>query len=99
ARVLDKADVSDWLNVEVVEEVEVEQVQVGPGRPGPATQYTTVKRSFYTIRVEENEEALARAARCDGIFPLLSNDKSLSLKDALEKYKYQPYADRKSTPL
>ena len=38
---------------------------------------------------------MARAARCDGIFPLLSNDKSLSLKDALEKYKYQPYAEKR----
>jgi transposase len=95
ARVLAKAKVRDWLQVAVVERVQVEQVQVGPGRPGPATQYTTETRKSYTIRVEENKEALTRAARCDGIFPLLSNDKSLNLKDALEKYKYQPYAEKR----
>jgi transposase len=94
-RVLTKAKVRDWLRVEVVEQVQVEQVQVGPGRPGPATQYTTVTRSIYTVRVEENTEALQRAARCDGIFPLLSNDTTLSLMGALEKYKYQPYLEKR----
>ena len=38
-----------------------------------------------------------RAARCDGIFPLLSNDKSLGLKDALEKYTYQAPTRRNGT--
>jgi transposase len=94
-RVLDKAKVRDWLRVEIAEQVQVEQVQVGPGRPGPDTQYTTVTRNIYTIRVEENTEALERAARCDGIFPLLSNDKTLSLMSALEKYKYQPYLEKR----
>jgi transposase len=94
-RVLAEAKVHDWLKVEIDEQVQVEQVQVGPGRPGPDTQYTTVTHKTYKIRVEENKEALARAARCDGIFPLLSNDKSLDLKSALEKYKYQPYAEKR----
>jgi transposase len=94
-RVLAKAKVRDWLKVEIDEQVQVETVQVGPGRPGPDTQYTSVLRKSYKIRAEENKEALQLVARCDGIFPLLSNDKSLSLKDALEKYKYQPYAEKR----
>jgi transposase len=95
ARVLAEAKVRDWLRVEIDEQTQVEQVQIGPGRPGPDTQYRTVTHKSYTIRVEENQEALARAARCDGIFPLLSNDKSLDLKSALEKYKYQPYVEKR----
>lgn len=94
-RVLAKAKVHDWLRVEIDEQVRVEQVQVGPGRPGPDTQYKTVVHKSYKITVEENKEALQRAERCDGIFPLMSNDKSLSLKDALQKYKYQPYAEKR----
>jgi transposase len=94
-QVLAKAKVRDWLRVEVAEQVQVEAVQVGAGRPGPDTQYTSVTRKSYTIRVEENKEAVERAARSDGIFPLMSNDKSLSLKEALEKYKYQPYAEKR----
>ena len=95
ARVLAKAKVGDWLKVRIEEQVQEEKVQEGPGRPGPDTHYTTVLHKSYTIRVEENAAALARAQRCDGTFPLLTNDKSLSLKQALKKYKYQPYAEKR----
>jgi transposase len=94
-RVLAKSKARNWLRVKIDEQVQFGTVQDGPGRPGPDTQYTTVMRYSYKIRVEENKEALLRAARCDGIFPLMSNDKSLSVKDALEKYKYQPYAEKR----
>jgi transposase len=94
-RVLDKAKVRDWLKVEIVEHVQVKRKQAGPGRPGPDTPYTTVTSKSYTIRAEENKEALALAERCDGIFPLMTNDKSLSLKQALKKYKYQPFAEKR----
>jgi transposase len=94
-RVLAKAKVRDWLKVEIDEQVQEEKVQVGPGRPGPDTQYTTAIQKSYTIRVEENKEALELAERCDGIFPLMTNDKGLSLKQALKKYKYQPYAEKR----
>jgi transposase len=94
-RVLAKSKARKWLRVEIDEQVQVETVQAGPGRPGPYTRYTTVTSYSYKIRVVENKEALTRTARSDGIFPLLSNDKSLDLKDALEKYKYQPYAEKR----
>jgi transposase len=99
ARVLAKAKVGAWLKVEIVEHVHVKTVQVGAGRPGPDTQYTTVTSNSYTIRVEENKEALDQAERCDGIFPLMTNDKSLSLKQALKKYKYQPFAEKRHQQL
>jgi transposase len=98
-RVLAKAQVQDWLTVVVEEIVRVEHVQVGRGRPGPNTLYKQVQRKSYKIGVENNEEALRRAARCDGLFALMSNDSSLSLKDALEKYKYQPYAEKRHEQL
>jgi transposase len=95
ARVLAKAKVGNLLRVEIDEQVQVERVQVGPGRPGPDTEYKTITHKSYHIRVEENKEALKLAARGDGIFPLLTNDKSLDVKSALEKYKYQPYAEKR----
>jgi transposase len=74
-------------------------VQVGPGRPGPETLYRQVEVKYYTIRVTTNEAALQRAARCDGLFALISNDASLSLRTALQKYKYQPYAGKRHQQL
>src|SRR5207302_1988473 len=91
--------VQEWLRVCIEEEVQIEHVQVGPGRPGPATLYKQIQRRTYKIRVEDNEEALRQAERCDGLFPLMSNDKTLSLAEALKKYKYQPYAEKRHEQL
>ncbi len=98
-RVLKGAKVRGWLKVTVEEVVQVEHVQVGPGRPGPGTLYKQVQVKTYKIRAENNEEALRRAARCDGLFPLITNDKDLSLKEALAKYKYQPYSEKRHQQL
>jgi transposase len=98
-RVLEKANVQDWLHVVIEEVVQIEHVQVGRGRPGPDTLYKQVQIMSYKIRVENNEEALQRAARCDGLFALMSNDKSPSLQEALQKYKYQPYAEKRHQQL
>jgi transposase len=98
-RVLEKAKVHDWLEVVIEEVVRTEHVQVGRGRPGPDTLYKQVQKKSYKIRVNDNEEALKRAARCDGLFALMTNDKSLSLKETLQKYKYQPYAEKRHEQL
>jgi len=79
--------------------VQIEQVQVGPGRPGPNSQYEQVQTKSYKIQVEVNTEAVRQAEQCDGLFPLMTNDKSLSLAEALQKYKYQPYAEKRHEQL
>jgi transposase len=98
-RVLEPYSVQDWLDVTFEEVLRTEHVQVGPGRPGPETLYRQVEVKYYTIRVATNEAALQRAARCDGLFALMSNDTSLSLQTALQKYKYQPYAEKRHQQL
>jgi transposase len=98
-RALNQAGAQDWLRVHIEEEVRSEHVQVGPGRPGPNTLYKQVQTRTYKVRVEDNEEALRQAERCDGLFPLMTNDKALSLAEALAKYKYQPYAEKRHEQL
>lgn len=98
-RVLEQLPVQDWLDVTIEEVLRTEHVQAGPGRPGPDTLYRQVEVKYYTIRVANNEAALQRAARCDGLFALMSNDTSLSLQTALQKYKYQPYAEKRHQQL
>jgi transposase len=98
-RVLQDHQVERWLRLQVDEEVEEEYRQVGPGRPGPNTAYKRVARKRYRIRFEEDGEALAREARCDGLFPLLTNDETLTLKEALSKYKYQPFVEKRHEQL
>jgi transposase len=98
-RILADEQVGRLLRVIVDREVEEGYRQVGPGRPGPNTEYRRVETGRYRIRFEEDAEALAREARCDGLFPLLSNDEALSLGEALGKYKYQPFVEKRHEQL
>jgi transposase len=98
-RVLEQEQVERWLRLHVDEEVEQDYRPAGPGRPGPNTVYRRVERRRYRVRVEEDGEALAREARCDGLFPLMTNDENLSLAEALGKYKYQPFVEKRHEQL
>lgn len=98
-RVLHESGVQEFLCVSIAEEVQTEQVQVGPGRPGPSTQYQQVQTKTYKIRIADNTVALLQAEKCDGLFPLMTNDKQLSVAEALAKYKYQPYAEKRHEQL
>ena len=44
-------------------------------------------------------EALKKEALADGLFPLMSNDESLSVGLALRKYKYQPFVEKRHEQL
>jgi transposase len=98
-RVLEQEVVSDLLRVEVEQEVEESYQQVGPGRPGPRTTYQRIETTRYYVRFVEDAEAVKRAALCDGLFPLMSNDETLSLAEALGKYKYQPFVEKRHEQL
>jgi transposase len=98
-RVLEQEQVERWLRLHIDEEVEAEYRPARAGRPGPNTAYRRVEKRSYRPRVEEDGEALARAGRCDGLFPLLTNDAGLSLEEALGKYKYQPFVEKRHEQL
>lgn len=98
-RILDEEQVQDWLRIEVDEEVQERFAQARAGRPGPNTTYRRVEDKQYRIRLEEDGQALKREALCDGLFPLMTNDKSLSLAEALGKYKYQPFVEKRHEQL
>jgi hypothetical protein len=98
-RIVREHEVEDLLGVEIDCSVEEHFEQVGPGRPGPDTEYRRVETPRWRIRFEERAEALSHAARCDGLFPLMTNDESLSVADALRKYKYQPFVEKRHEQL
>jgi transposase len=98
-RVVSEEQVQRWLHIVVEEEVAEDYRQIGPGRPGPDTEYRRVESRHYRVRLEEDTEALRREGRCDGLFPLLTNDETLRLGEALGKYKYQPFVEKRHEQL
>jgi transposase len=98
-RILDQEQVQGLLRIEVECELECHYEQLSRGRPGPNTQYRQVETPRFRVRFEEDTAALVRQARCDGLFPLMTNDKSLSVAEALRKYKYQPFVEKRHEQL
>jgi transposase len=97
--ILTEERVQGLLRIEVEHEVREEYRQAGPGRPGPNTEYRRVEVHRYRVRLRQDAEAVARETRCDGLFPLMTNDKTLSVAEALGKYKYQPYVEKRHEQL
>lgn len=97
--VLQREGAERWLRVRVAADVEEEFHQVGPGRPGSDTEYRRVETWTYRVHFDEDGAAVAADALADGLFPLVTNDAALSLEEALAKYKYQPFLEKRHEQL
>jgi transposase len=93
--VLQEHQVSDWVQLQTKKTTQVRQEQIGPGRPGPNTRYEHREETFYELSFTEDQAAIVADEKCDGLFCLISNDKNLSLAEALAKYKYQPFLEKR----
>jgi transposase len=65
-------------------------VQASRGRPGKNTKYRTKVNTLLTLTWTQKKSVLQQEAQTDGIFPLLCTDHSLTAKEVLKAYKYQP---------
>jgi transposase len=98
-RIVQDEQVQRYLRVMTSKQVREEFRQARAGRPGPRTEFRRVEIWTYQPVFEEDAEAIRREALCDGLFPLMSNDESLSLAEALGKYKYQPFVEKRHEQL
>lgn len=92
---LEQHGVSELYHTEILPIQERSQQQLGKGRPGKNTQYKVTIRTIYSVAWSRNKQRLAQERRIDGIFPILCTDKSLSAKQALQAYKYQPRLEKR----
>jgi transposase len=60
------------------------------GRPGPDTRYVKREDTRFDLTWRLAHDRLAEEARCDGIFPLITNVVTLSERELLLAYKQQP---------
>lgn len=87
-----------WLRFEVTT-VEKETFRKdGPGRPGKNTRWRRSVKTRYALKWELNQENVDYDARCDGVFPLITNcpPEELSDRQLLDTYKSkQPLIEKR----
>jgi transposase len=95
AQILDHYSVSRYLKVSRVVREEHTFKQARRGRPGPETAYRKITRRRYDIEWTMDEQAVAYDKRSDGMYPLLTNDRSLSPAQVLTAHKGQPRIEKR----
>lgn len=94
-QILHNSQASDFYHIAIQPVQERCTRQVGRGRPGKHTRYHTTVRTIYALSWTRNQPALAREKNIDGIFPILCTDATMSAKEALVAYKYQPRLEKR----
>jgi transposase len=88
-------EVTEWISVQIEEQVTEKYRQERRGRPGEKTRYIREEKLRFTLRHRIELERLDEEARCDGIFPLVSNDRAMTERELLLAYKQQPAIERR----
>jgi transposase len=98
-KILADKQVERFLHAEVTLLEEQSFTQASRGRPGPHTAYIRHSHQRPVLHWHSDAQALLEEARTDGVFPLITNDETLTLKDALEAYKHQPSLEKRHQQL
>ena len=90
-----ECEVAGWVTVEVKETTRETYRQERRGRPSEKTRYKKQERTRFEIVHRVALERLDAEARCDGVFPLVSNDLTMTERELLLTYKHQPAIERR----
>jgi transposase len=94
---LELNNVTSLLEYEILTVNYSQKKQIGPGRPGVSTKHHITNESNFAIRWYRNKKSIQQESRIDGIFPLLCTDETLSAKEVLKAYKFQPRLEKRFT--
>jgi transposase len=97
--ILKKYEVETLLLVDVLEEQEPTFRQTSKGRPGKNTKYVKRVKKRFNISWSVDSVRLTEAESLDGIFPLISNVKSMTAEEVLRAYKRQPIIEKRFSQL
>ena len=86
---------NSWIVPDVVETIEITHKQEKRSRTGPNTRYMAIERTRFQVNWEIDNINVKADACSDGMFPLITNCDDISLKEILEKYKYQPKLEKR----
>jgi transposase len=93
--ILQDCEVGDWVTVEISARTTERFRQERRGRPGEKTRYVRQETVRFELVHRVDLDRLGAEAHCDGIFPLITNDRKMSELDLLLAYKRQPAIERR----
>ena len=93
--ILKRYKVSRYIKLGIVADEHPFFRQDGPGRPSVSTRY--VKKTLHRWRVQWviDQDAVEYDRKSDGMYPLLTNDRTLSDKQVLDAHKRQPTIEKR----
>lgn len=97
--ILQEHKVAAWITVEVTEQTTEKFRQEKRGRPGKETRYVKEEDSRFDLAHRVDLERMTEDAQCDGIFPLITNERLLPELSLLLAYKQQPAIERRFEPM
>jgi transposase len=95
AAILEHYHVGRYVKVQRTVREEHAFKQTRRGRPGPDTAYRKITRRRYDIDWTLDQAAVDYDKKSDGMYPLLSNDRSLSPAQILTAHKGQPRIEKR----
>jgi len=98
-KILKESGADRWVRVEITERMEPVFRQEKRGHPGPNTKYLRKERLRFSVAARVKDDVVQADARADGMFPLITNCRDLSLKEILAAYKFQPQLEKRHEQL
>ncbi len=96
---IEEVHATRWINIQVEQETVESFRQAKRGRPGPNTAYIKVSHPRLRIRFTVDETRVAHDAASDGMWPLITNDTSVTSAELLAAYKWQPNLEKRHAQL
>jgi hypothetical protein len=93
--ILEQHHVGRYLKVRRIVREQHSFKQTRRGRPGPDTAYRRITRKRFGIEWRIDPAAIAYDEKSDGMYPLLTNDRSLTPTQVLEAHKGQPTIEKR----
>ncbi len=93
--ILGGQQVGRWLTVKIHGTETHRYRQATPGRPGPDTSYVRRTKRGWRLEWIVDENVIAYDHKSDGMYPLLTNDRTLSVADAFAAHRRQPAIEKR----
>jgi transposase len=97
--VLREGEAEGLIEVTIEQRVTETYHQERRGRPGPGTRYVRRQATRFDLSWRLDHDRLAQEARCDGVFPLVTNVTTMSALELLLAYKQPPLIEKRFSQL